>query len=38
MTKEERKAIVLERKKAQKIVTLERKVIRSKYAKNGGRF
>lgn len=38
MTKEERKAIAKERKERGKIVTLQRKAIRSNYARNGGRF
>jgi hypothetical protein len=38
MTKVEKKKIVLERKKADKIRTIERKNIRSNYSKNGGRF
>jgi len=38
MTKEERKAIALERKKAEKLVTIERKNRRKIYVKNGGRF
>lgn len=38
MTKEERKAIALERKEKSKILTIERKNIRSNYSKNGGRF
>lgn len=38
MTKEERKQIILERKRAEKLVTIERKNRRKSYARNGGRF
>lgn len=38
MTKEERKQIMLERKKADKMVTIERRTQRRTYSRNGGRF
>ena len=38
MTKEERKAIMLERKREGKMLTIERKNMRRAMARNGGRF
>lgn len=38
MTKEEKKVLAKERKEQGKVVTLQRKAIRSNYARNGGRF
>lgn len=38
MTKEERKAIMLERKKEDKLRTIVRKNTRRTYSRNGGRF
>lgn len=38
MTKEERKQLMLERKKTDKMITIERKAQRRTYSKNGGRF
>lgn len=38
MTKEERKAIMLERKKDSRQLTIERKNVRRTIARNGGRF
>ena len=38
MTKEERKALMLERKKTDKITTIARKEMRRTYSRNGGRF
>lgn len=38
MTKEERKAIMLERKKESKELTIARKNVRRTYSRNGGRF
>lgn len=38
MTKEEKKVLAKERKEQGKILTLQRKSIRSNYARNGGRF
>lgn len=38
MTKEERKQIMLERKREDKILTIERKNTRRTIARNGGRF
>lgn len=38
MTKEERKALMLERKREGKLLTIERKNMRRAMARNGGRF
>jgi len=38
MTKEERKAIMLERKREGKLITIERKNMRRSISRNGGRF
>lgn len=38
MTKEERKQIMLERKRDSKMLTIERKNVRRTIARNGGRF
>ena len=38
MTKEERKALMLERKREGKQLTIERKNMRRAMARNGGRF
>jgi hypothetical protein len=38
MTKTERKQVMLERKKAGKELTIERKNVRRTYSRNGGRF
>jgi len=38
MTKEERKTLMLERKKTSKELTIERKNVRRTHARNGGRF
>lgn len=38
MTKQERKALMLERKREDKVLTIERKNVRRSYSRNGGRF